>query len=439
MNMKQKSVSFISISLLLLFLASIGSCRKDGDTEAPLIEVTSPSENQEFNVSQEIPVIGSVYDNQRLQFVRIVLLNENMVPVLSPLQMEPDGNSMSLNHSYPIDDKLMETGFYYLQIQAGDGEQVTNKYIRLKIHASPKTMSYVVAVTRNGNNLNIVKIDSSWNISTLATLNSDFLGAGVCNDYGLFYVGGRSRGNITVFDITDWQTAWEIPVTIDPPFEWFTGMQVEGSTLRVGYRNGKYERYNRNGDITTLITTGADWSVRNFCTLGPMMITEERSQTGLGNLLMVRYEFSGAIDGSQYIPDPALGIIAADQTNAILVCNDSDDQAYLQWYNINYHNFSMRENIGSGKANAVFPYRDGLMITHEQGVYFYDPAHTTFSIPLDLPGAGAAFYDQVNQLLYCGQNTTLKVYYDVGVVPVFYKSVDLGDSILAVYTIYNKD
>lgn len=433
-------ISTYTLAILLATLWLATGCRKDDDGEAPLIELSSPTENQQYYAFDDIAVIGTVYDNRQLLYVRIQLIDENMTPVLAAMQLTPESNTFTLNHAYTLDDVLLKSGMYYLQVQASDGVQATNKFIKLNITGAPKKLKYVIAITQNGSNLNVVKIDSAFNATTLLTVSSDYLGSGVCNDYGLFYLGGSYTGDINVYEMDDWQKVWEVPITLNPPFAWFTGMYVSGEYLRVGYRNGKYEKYDRFGNLKVSINTASGWAPRKFCLIDDKLVTEEKSSTGPENMLEIRYEFSGAIAGDYFITENIVGMLAIDDENLVRVTNDASNQAHLYVFNINLlSEGSPTPDLGTGRAYGLFQHGEDMMIPHDQGVLFYSPATATYKMPIDAPFTKAAFYDETQNVLITGQHNYVKYYLDLGLFHQLQQTVTLSDSVIAVHGVYNKD
>ncbi len=439
MNLSRCNLLIISV-FLFVSITFLSGCKKDGDEEAPLIELTSPTENQEYDVYDEIPVIGSVYDNNHLAYVRIQVIDENMTPVLPAMNFYPEGNSFTINHAYSIDDVLMDSGIYYLQIQASDGVQATNKFVKIKINAAPKVLKYVIAVTKSGSYLNVVKIDSAFNPTTLFSVYSDYLGSGVCNDYGQFYLGGSYTGDINVYEMEHWTKIWDVPVTEDPPFAWFTGMKLSGEYLWVGYQTGKYEKYNHYGQLLMSINTVTTWAPAQFCLIGDKLITEERSTTNAYKELAVRYEYSGAVAGDYFTGDNSVGMLAADASNVVRVINDASQQAYLRLFNMNL----VLENdpgqqMGIGKAYGMVPHGTGMAIAHDEGVYLYDPETAVLYLNISAPKTKAVCCDETLQMIIVGQDNYVKYYQDLSPFAHLLHTVTLSDSVVAVHAVYNKD
>ncbi len=408
--------------------------------QPPFIELSSPTDHQVCNVFTELAVIGDVYDDQQLLYIRIQLLNFDNIPVLPPVTIYPEGKSYSLNMAYPLDDVLLESGSYYLQVQAYDGVQTTNKYVTLSINEAPRKLKYFVAVTKTSSGLNILKVDSAFQVSTLYQLNSDYLNSAVCSDYQLFYVGGQYTGDVLVFDMSDWVPVWEVPVTISPPFAWFSGLMADKGYLWVGYRNGKYEKYDRYGDRKMSVNTYYGWSPRQFCRIGDKLVIEEKNPAGSDLQLCVRYEFSGAIDGVMPTVENTVAMIPAGEDDVCRITNTLAGQAHHYMFNTTYiYEDEPWTVLGPGRAWCAAAMGNKVLIGHDLGVYLFNPDNLALDLWLTGVPARQLFYEELNGWVVTASGTQLQFFLNnyPQVTPL--TNVELGDSVVAVQGVYNKD
>ena len=99
MNTCKKYFYFWSILINLLF-----ACKKEGDTQPPVITISVPVYNQAFNVGDELIVQGNVSDESSLKKVAITLLNEQEQPVHRTLSVDVSSNDQIINTSYLLDN-----------------------------------------------------------------------------------------------------------------------------------------------------------------------------------------------------------------------------------------------------------------------------------------------------------------------------------------------
>ena len=66
-------------SLLLLGVVVLASCKKQNDntrdTELPVINMSSPTQNQVFSAVQTVNIIGVITDNNKLKEVHLEIIN----------------------------------------------------------------------------------------------------------------------------------------------------------------------------------------------------------------------------------------------------------------------------------------------------------------------------------------------------------------------------
>lgn len=426
--------------LVLLLLAAATGCRKEKDTQAPVILLNSPTDHQVCNVFTDLAVTGEVHDDQQLLYIRIQLLDQNNIPVLPPVTLYPDGPVVTLNQAYPLNDVLLESGTYILQVQASDGTQATNHYVVLTVNEAPRKLKYFVAVTQTASGLEIVKIDSAFQRSTLAQVSGDFLRSAVCNDYQLFYISGCYTGDVLSYDMSEWLPVWQVPVTIDPPFAWFSGLMADKGYLWVGYRNGKYEKYDRYGDLKMSVNTYYGWSPRRFCRSGDKLVIEEKNPGGSDIQLCVRYEFSGAIDGVMPTTENTVALIPIRESDICHITNTLDGQAHHYMFSTTYiYEDEPWSVLGPGRARCATAAGDKVLIGHDLGVYLFNPDNLNLDLWLTGVTADQLFYEDLNGWVVVGAGTQLQFFLNnyPQVTPV--TSIELGDSVLAVHGVYNKD
>ena len=66
----------------LIFLAwMLGSCNKDEKVSEPVVEIFNPEYQQQFLLPDTIDVRFSVNHNKPIEYIRISIVNYNMIPI----------------------------------------------------------------------------------------------------------------------------------------------------------------------------------------------------------------------------------------------------------------------------------------------------------------------------------------------------------------------
>jgi hypothetical protein len=88
--------------LILAFsIACLAACKKDkGDSEKPMINVTSPNANQQFTAGQTVNIVATVTDNDELHEVHLFVTNKTTSAEIVHSANHVDVQSFNLNESF---------------------------------------------------------------------------------------------------------------------------------------------------------------------------------------------------------------------------------------------------------------------------------------------------------------------------------------------------
>ena len=104
------------LSILLLIVA-VAACKKSsGDSEKPVISVTSPTANQQFNAGQVIPIQATITDNSELHEVSLEITNKTTSAVLVHNHYHVDLMTYTLSDTYTAGAGIT----YKIKIEAAD-------------------------------------------------------------------------------------------------------------------------------------------------------------------------------------------------------------------------------------------------------------------------------------------------------------------------------
>jgi len=113
-------------------LVLVGSCNNKSeqvdDKELPVINLTSPSNNQVFSVGQTVNITANITDNSKLAFVHVHISNNSSGQLLIDIHRSPDASSYALNESLQVQAGIQ----YKIQVVAIDNsanQQVQTVFI----------------------------------------------------------------------------------------------------------------------------------------------------------------------------------------------------------------------------------------------------------------------------------------------------------------------
>ncbi|MEO8403603.1 MAG: Ig-like domain-containing protein [Chitinophagaceae bacterium] len=97
---------------IILFLFSLTACSKNksgsDDHQLPVIQLTSPTNNQVYTAGQSINITGTITDNDKIAEIHVHISNNTTAQLLEDIHRFPTSGSYSLNESFTA-----QTGISY--------------------------------------------------------------------------------------------------------------------------------------------------------------------------------------------------------------------------------------------------------------------------------------------------------------------------------------
>ena len=433
--MKNIKQLYLIISIVVLVFAS---CRKQSDTFGPQITITTPTENQQFNIYDGITVHANICDDRKLASIDVSVTDEAYTTVMTTSTIFPENNCNDISLSIPITDIHLPTGNYYLLIRASDGANETKKFQKIFITTLPKKLNYLVVVSKNAGQIKISKIDSTNTLTLLKTLTTDYCGSVVSSDAQQFYIAGRYTGDVQVYSTIDWELQWSVPCIVSPPFPYFEAIDVHKKMLYVSYRGGKFEVYNANGSIRAQKAIDNGNYALLFKPVGNYLITYERNPSGMSKNMVVYYTPSYSIRQKFTLNYEMQNMQNLNDEQGLLFCN-----------HVNYVTFKVVDIAGQTltdmgttynypvKSVAHIYQNDFAYIGGSILLYYNYPNINTYSLNYGT-NINHLVYDEVNNNYYYSEDyhTVKKFVFPDNDVQA---SVFVADTIINILPVYNKD
>jgi hypothetical protein len=420
------------------------SCKKEGDTFAPQITISKPFENEQFSYSDQVNVVGTVCDDRKLTSIDVNITDEAFVNVASSPTIYPVNSCYDLNVNIPINNSSLLSGNYYVVVTASDGINTSRKFVEIKISAVTKKLNYLLVVSKNGNQIRMNKIDSTNTVSVVKEITSDYCGSAVSSDAQQFYIAGHYNGDVQVFSTIDWQSMWNIPCIVSPPFPYFEAIEVHDKMLYVSYSSGKFEVYNAAGSINTLRVIDNAYFPTRFTPVDDLLLTYERSPSEMVRQLVVYYVPSYSIQQKMLLNCELHDIYKKDDNHCIMFSN-YNNYATIDLYTISNHTFwSASTLLGSNIiSTAQVDATDYLYIEHNTNYSDY----TVNWFNYNYPGGFPLYYAQnIGNLAFDETQSNYYISEDYHYVKQFVfpnhdvvSSVYIPDTIINILPVYNKD
>jgi hypothetical protein len=209
MNIRHQFMRIIVVPLLAAVY--IVGCNKEENDQIPTISIQSPFPNQIFSTSDSIAVQAVIEDDNNITAVKILLTDESFVPVQQPVYLFPEVPKYDLYLTYPVDQNLMESGNYYLQVRAEDGKNFKNAYQPVNIIADPRELEKVLVLTQPASGkIQLMEITTSGDVDPLYLFDGDYADATIHHAGKQLYIAGKNQLNLLAFNLAENILEWEL-------------------------------------------------------------------------------------------------------------------------------------------------------------------------------------------------------------------------------------
>jgi hypothetical protein len=322
----KKTLLFISLLSFALF-----SCKKDGDTEFPVITWNSPANGIQISVYDTLHVSLHITDNNDLTHLDVKLLDMQQSLVGGSVSFPLNGKSQDIFFDFPVDNIRLATGSYYLDAEVFDGYNLARSYIVVNITAVPRAFKGFFAATfTTPNSLKIYKTDTSWLPSLFSGNQSDFTDMEVSSYWQQVYSAGSYTGDLRAISIDGLTPGWSIHPYVSANPYWGP-LSVKDSRLWVSYRGDNRLRYL---DETGAMRANNDGDIGFHPILslqvGNRVFSEQKDNTSSAEK-MVAYSIYGGGLQETILGMSAVGMFEKDADNVYVVGNNAG-QGHLMIY-----------------------------------------------------------------------------------------------------------
>jgi len=428
----------MKLKLLFLFsvCALIFSCQKEIHNP-PFIKIYSPLENTQVDIGDTLNISGTISSNTPITYVKIALLTTGYSQVCPAITLYPNTQNYSFNAEYIISNTNIESGIYYLYIEASNDYEKSSKYIKLAVSGIPKKSLCVIAFCHEKakNDVKIFKVDSLLNSSLFKQLPKDFKGGAVNSKEQIIFSMGHYKGNLYSIDAESGIITNQINAIINPPFPYFESISYTNNLLLVGYYDGKIQGFYENGNLKFV------YSVDN-CRLkharfdGTYILAVLEHFTGAYYYTGLIYEMSGLLKGKIQTNYKIIDLFSVNQNDVVLFCNASS-QPSVRTLNKNTMVITHLKNLPDGQIKSVAQINNqNFLISHSDGLYVYSFTNNTYSKIGSTSLSGEVLFDSIDNLIYMSDGKKLYSFsYPSGNQ---LGTTELPDSIKKIEILYNK-
>jgi len=286
---------FVIFLIIIVFF----SCKKNGNNGSPAVQITNPTGSPTYSVFDTIHVKAHVSDAVALQSA---------------------GKDFSFTCPYVLSNIHLATGAYTIVVRAYNGTNATLGYQKININAAPTIRTGIFAVTRNSGGVHVLKIDTSFNVSTLYTQTGDYSSSDISSYYQQLYIGAADSGNVNTLTMPNGIPSWGVTgiVSLSPCF---TNVYSNGNTVYISEYLGLIKYYNSLGALATVfnVTTG-NYPIKT-CFWSNYLFAEIKNIGSTARNLVVYYTGSGTGFEQSALPGAVVNMFGKDNNDLYVFGN----------------------------------------------------------------------------------------------------------------------
>jgi hypothetical protein len=107
----------MKIPVLIIALICLAACKKNsGDTTKPLIQISSPTPNQQFTAFSTVTISGTVTDDDQIHEVHVEVVNKNNSTAVIHFMEHVDAKTYNIQQAFVVQAGIT----YKIHVEAHD-------------------------------------------------------------------------------------------------------------------------------------------------------------------------------------------------------------------------------------------------------------------------------------------------------------------------------
>lgn len=402
--------SLRAISFIFALVALLYGCKKDEDTLAPVVDIIAPYDNQSFAVYDTLSISAKVSDDVQLQSLYAVLVNEQLIPVETAVNISVSGKDMTVLQPYIIDNIHLVSGTYYIKISASDGTNETNVYRKISLTAAPRQRKGFYLISGNSTNTSVDYLSEGFAITPKLSLSGDYSAAAINSYYQDLYTVGAYTGSINAIDLESHQVKWSVQGTAGSAPD-FTEIYNDGNYTYVSFYNGTIKGYDQNG--TEKFTAAL---AQNFYPLKTFhhddyLLSEQKDIASPAKNLVLYFASNGSAFQQTALGQDIVEFFTKDSDNVFMFGNNGGS-GVMEIYNVSSNGSWSPHGMPAARLlSATQVNGDTYLLGFDNNtVYKYTYFNNSLITWLTNVKATDMFYDEVNNEVIIAENMKISSY-----------------------------
>ena len=354
---------------LFLFIFLLCFCNK-ADTEPPTITISSPLNNETFQIPCNINVIGTTQDNTNIDRIEIDLVSENSAAIIQKLEIDADTNYFKFDISLAINDRLLNSGNYYLNIKSFDENQnISSSYISLNINELPRFLVSQYYILGNHNQAQLYELDSNSNLQLRYPNIGNYKSSLVNSKHQYFFFLNDQMG--WSIDPINFNSLWDLSSNISF-FNLFTGISKTNNNdqTHLCFSDGRLFTINKEGNIINAIYSNNQESFGAFYVDNDLVLVESYSNT-IQKQIVVFFRQSGIEKKRINIDADVIKIIPINHQQYMIIANQLN-KTFLNIYDENLNILFTETELLNSEVLDVFKLNNHILLGTSNGVLTYN-------------------------------------------------------------------
>lgn len=424
-------------TLFLLSLIALVSCKRNEDTQAPAIQITTPVDGAQYDVGDTVRISMHVADNVELADVEIKLTDANLIPVMSTAVIQLSGDARTLQLEYFLDNYSLLSGQYYIHATVHDAARNNAKdFVLLNITEIPLQLNGIIAVTKLPGFVTVHSIDASWTAFSLGTFPGDFTDVAVNSYWQQTVMTGATTGLARCISLDGKYPGWTVNPFPSAGAYWGKVAAHERDWL-INYRaDGVIKSCTWNGTTGTQFLANSGYFFRNFGFSGERMFADMVDATGNSRIIGVyQRNGGGAVQQSTLGIDP-IAILPRDE-EAVYVAGNLSGQGKLLIYDYGMNGTWEPVTLPAGKLLSAAEIDANTLLLAMDNGNIYKFTYAPVGVLLwSAVSAQHVRYDRSEGTVITAEGASVKRYNYPGTTVI--DQVSLGDSVRGVELWYNR-
>ena len=247
---KHKFLTIVSWLMLPLLIVAVMSCEKTDDIN-PDVKIISPLGGS-YSVMDTIRVRAKISDNEIIKTVSVMLLDLDNQVVCPSNTYSVSASSYSLDVLFLIDNLYLESGKYYLVVEASDGFNTQKKYVSIIVGGLDRSLEDILIVEKDNLKTSIYSImNGKVLLKEFQFEYQDF----IYNPYSEQYVFLSNDGILTAYSKEDVEELWRVENLNSPSYPYQGSLFYKDQLTYVSTYSGEIRAYNGQGNVVKQANT----------------------------------------------------------------------------------------------------------------------------------------------------------------------------------------